>query len=92
MNSKQTAVLAAVVTAVAATFLAGFTATPDPLTQVLVGTVALIVTSLVLVAVLWLPWTRGLPDSRRKSVIWLVAAGTAAVVTCVPLVQVALRR
>ena len=84
MSTKMTAAVAVVVTAVVVTFLAAFTATPEAITQLVMGGMAFFVTVLVLLIVLWLPWMRALPESRQKKVIWLVAASAGVAVCCLP--------
>jgi hypothetical protein len=84
MSTKITAAVAVVVTAVVVTFLAAFTATPDLVIQLVTGGIAFLVTGLVLLIVLWLPWMRALPESRQKKVVWLVAASTGVAVCCLP--------
>ena len=85
MNSKMTAVVAALVTAVLVTFLSAFTTTPEAITQLLTGGATFFVTGLVLLILLQLRWVRGLPEGRQKLVIWLAAAITGTVVCCLPL-------
>jgi len=80
----MTAAVAVVVTAVIVTFLAAFIVTPEVITQLVMGGMAFLVTGLVLLIVLWLPWMRALPDGRQKKVIWLVAASAGVAVCCLP--------
>jgi hypothetical protein len=88
MSTKMTAAVAAVVAAVVVTVLTAFTATPDVVFQLVNGGVALLVTGLVLLIVLWLPWMRALPENRQKKVIWLVAASAGFAVCWLPLALV----
>jgi hypothetical protein len=88
MSTKMTAAVAVVIAAVVVTFLTAFTATPDLMFMIVNGGVALVVTGLVLLIVLCLPWMRALPENRQKTVIWLVAASAGFAVCWLPLALV----
>ena len=80
----MTAASAVVVTAVIVTLLAAFIVTPEAITLLVMGGMAFLVTGLVLLIVLWLPWMRALPEGRQKKVICLVAASAGVAVCCSP--------
>ena len=87
----MTASVAVIVAAVVVTFLTAFTATPDPVMQLVNGAVALVVTGVVLLIILQLRWMRALPENRQKRVVWLVAASTGFAVCWLPLLLVLFR-
>jgi hypothetical protein len=82
MNPRQTALVAVVVTGFCATVLG---ATPDVITQLIVGTAAFLAAGIVLLVLLWTPWLRALPPARQRRTIWFAAGVTGLVVCLLPL-------
>lgn len=92
MSPKLTSLIASVVAAIFAIFLSYFTTTPEFLTQLILGAAAFVITGLLLLFLLLLPWFRPLAAKRQRAVIWSVAASTAMVVSFLPLALFLLRR
>ena len=92
MSTKQTALVAVVVTGVCATVLAAFTTTPEVITQLIVGTAAFLAAGFVLLVLMWTPWLRALPPERQRRTIWIAAGGTGLLVCLLPLVIGSLTR
>jgi hypothetical protein len=92
MNPNRTALLAIVVTGVAAALFAAFTATPEVITQVIVGIEAVAASALVVFILLRIPRMRTLPEARQRKFIWLSAGTTSAVVCLLPLARAMFRR
>jgi len=92
MSAKLTAFLAVPVTAYCAGILGAFTATPEPISQIIVGAGALIFSGLV-VSGLWLvPSFQGCAIARQRAVIWIAASSTSAIACIIPLVFYLFRR
>ena len=85
MNAKQTAFLALAVTAFCATILGGITATPEIVTQIIIGVVAFLSSGLVLLGLWFTSWFRNSSVSRQQSVIWISTGSTSAIVCFLPL-------
>ena len=86
MNSKQTALVALLVTGVGATVLGAFTTTPEVITQLIVGTAAFLAAGIVLLVLFCTPWLRSLPPERQRHTIWMAAGSTGLVVCLLTLV------
>lgn len=91
MNSKMTAVIAVVCTALVVMLVAGLVTTPEMITQILMGCAAFFVTGLALLVLLCLPWMRTLPQNRQTLSICTVAAISGIAVCFVSLLIVLLR-
>src|SRR5438105_748890 len=86
MNSKRTALLAVTVTGIAATLLSAFTATPEAVTQLIIGVEAIAASAIVVFIVLRVPSMQALPIRRQRQMIWFSASGAGMVVCVLPLI------
>ena len=86
MKPKRTALLAVIVTGIAAAFLAGFTATPEVVTQLVIGVEAIVASAVVVFILLRVPSMQALPVPRQRQIIWLSACGAGMVVCVLPLI------
>jgi len=92
MNPKVTALIAVVATGFCGTVLGAFTATPEAITQMIVGMGASVAAGAVLLVLFCTPWMRSLPAAQQRRVIWLAALSTGVISCFLPLGLLLFRR
>ena len=92
MKPKRTALVAIIVTGIAATFLAALTATPEVVTQLIVGVETVAASAVVVFVLLRIRRLQALPAARQRQLIWLCAGSAGAIVCLLPLVIGVLKR
>jgi hypothetical protein len=92
MSAKLTAFLAVPVTAYCAGILGALTMTPEMMSQIIVGVAAFIFAGLVVSGLWFVPAFRICAVARQRSVIWIAASSTSAIVCIFPLVIYLLKR
>lgn len=91
MSLKRTALLAVIVTGIIVTLLAAVTATPDILTQLLIGVEAVAASAIVVFILLRIPKMKALPESKQQQLILVSVCVTGVLVCLLPLALAALR-